>query len=199
MLVKTFVDRFHDLDNLYFENDIYSEIKIPLKPFKLNNPYAIGKGFDLKEYMQISSLKFWKCIKFFVDSEIPNCFFTMPWDEYFNCKEKFVVWLEKNKDFDFTKEYLNNENIFSFIYLKQYWEYFAIILACRGAEKVLDVSKPILNMFVDINRLGFFPLQCLVANNIKFFKKDIKDCIFKAKEEGENYWLDYLTALLTLE
>lgn len=196
--VWTIAEQFLELNNLYFKTDVYSERKLPFEMFSPDNPKAVGKDFDFKKYMESSNLEFWRCIKDFVYSEIPNCFFTLPWDEFFDSKKKFPDWLKNNKNLAFAKEYLSDSSQFSFMYDKTYWEYFAIILACRGAERVIDVSKPILNIFVDINRFGIFPLQCLVANNIPLFKNAIVECIYKAIDNEEEYWSEYLVALLSL-
>ena len=56
-----------------------------------------------------------------------------------------------------------------------------------------------MNIFVDTNRLGIFPLQCFVANNVSVFKDAIIECIYTAIDTGENYWLDYLLTLLSLQ
>lgn len=167
--------------------------------FSPDTPKAVGKNFDFKKHMESSHMAFWHYVKCFAYSEIPNCFFTLPWDEFFNSKSEFSSWLKINKNVSFAKEYLSDSSRFSFMYDKTYWEYFAIILACRGAENVLDVAKPILNIFADINRFGIFPLQCLVANNIPLFKNAIVECICTAIEREEEYWLNYLVALLSLQ
>lgn len=199
MSAKTIAEQFLKLNDLYESTDnIYAEITSPLVPFLPDNLYAVGKGFDYKKHMENSHLEFWHCVDYFVKSEIPNCFFTIPWDEFFDSKEQFSVWFKKNGNTAFAREYNESCDRFSFIYRKPYWEYFVIILACRGAKYVLDVAKPILNMFVDANRLGFFPLQCLVANNVQLFKTAIIDCMQVAIKEKEDSWLEYLKVLLFL-
>lgn len=199
MSVWTIAEQFLKLNELYLETDVYCEKRQPFTMFSCDNPQAKGKDFDFQKFMENSSSEFWHCIKNFADSEIPNCFFTLPWDEFFNSYDNFSCWLENHREVAFAKEYLADKDIFSFIYDKIYWEYFAIILACRGAKNVMDVAKPILTIFADANRLGLFPLQCLVANNLPLFKDAIIECIYKAIDEGEDYWLDYLVSLLSLD
>ena len=195
----TIAERFLTIEKLYAESDIYAEKKEPFEPFDNANPYAVGKGFDFRQYMFESKQDFWQDIRFLTEAEIPNCFFVLPWDEYFNSREQLHKWLNENKKTAFAQEYLKDPNGFNIIYKKTFWELFAIILACRGADNVVDIAKPLLNIFVDCNRLGIFPAQCLVCNNIPIFEDAIIECDRKALAEKEEYWHIYLQKILSLQ
>lgn len=195
MSEKTFAELLRKTTDCIREKDLFN--KVNFLPFMPEFPYAVGKDFDFRAYMFTQKSKVWKLIRSIVESPIPNIFFVMPWDEFFDCEEEFAKWLTDNPQNLFTKEYSAQTDAFSFIYQKTFWELSSIVLACRGVRRVIDVAKPILEIFVDVNRLGLFALQCLVVNNIAAFEQYIVDCIKLAISREESCWLSFLLYALS--
>lgn len=192
---KTIAEQLVELEKICSTENIYASVEF--ESFSDNDANVVGKGFDFHDYMVNSKDWYWKKIQKLVESEIPNSFFTSPWDEYFGSRDMTNRWCLSHPDSDFAKEY--RECLAKQMFHKGYWELFAVILACRGAINVVDVAKPICSIFVDVNRLGIFPLQCLVCNNLSIFKGALVECLSVAMNHGEDFWFECILKILLMQ
>lgn len=195
-----YFDAFEKVEKLVNETEIYAKTKNPYKKSKSEYFTTTGEGFNYRDFMfENQENEVWRIIKFLVESDIPNSFYVMSWDEYFNSENEFYKWLDKNRNSDFGSEFILNRQKFDLLRKKGMWEVFAIVLACKGVNNVLDVAKPLLCKFVDYTCLyGLIPLTCLISNNLLLFKKDIVECLYLAFEKEETAWIVYLLSLLSL-
>ena len=75
------------------------------------------------------------------ESDIPNCFFTLPWDEFFDSKKRFEEWLKNNHKSDFAKEHNKDKENFSFANEKTYWEFLRLFLLAEGVSLFLMLQN----------------------------------------------------------